>query len=169
MTRMDDADLPVEPMPMDRGAVAQAFAEAMETLRSALTVEQAVEAICGNDMRLISDHPLAAARALATIWLSQTGWRSEDPRAGVLIVTSTGRAAAMLRNAGFDATTAFAHARGDEPKAYGLVIGVDMAMVGMEDVGRLIDVPPHVRIILLEDAETMRQVLPPVRPERRII
>ncbi len=165
----NDTGLPARPMPMDRGAVADAFREAMQTLRTAITVDQAVDAICGNDMRLASEHPLASARALATTWLDQTKWRRDDPRAGVLLVTATGKEAAMLRNAGFEATTAFAHARGREPRGCGLVIGIGMADVEMEHVRHLIDVPPHVRIVLIEDVETLKRVLPPIRPEQGVL
>jgi len=153
---------------MDRGAVGQAVAAAIETMRVDLAVDEAVQAICGNDMRLVTAFPLSSAKALATTWLHQTQWRAEDPRARVLLVTATGKAAANLRSAGFAATTAFAHARSEDPYGYGLVIGIGMSEVEAEHTRRLVDVPAHVRIILLEDAETIARTLPPVAPAERL-
>lgn len=157
--------VPVGPMPMDRNAALISLHVAIENELARpphevdLLPENGVEALCGGDMRLLSRTPTAAARALASSWRDQCSWRSDDPRATAVIVVHTGREAAVLRELGFTASTAFAWRRDRLDVAHGLVVVAGSSQLTREDMTSLVDSPAHARLVLIDDPRR----LPPVR------
>lgn len=155
-------DFPTTPLPMDRNAVREAVEAALTAHPCRLPVEDAVQALCGCDMRIASATPMKAAMLLATVWMHQTEWRPTDPRARVVLVTHAGKAAARLREAGFNAVTAFAYGREGDAFGHGLVLAVDAIDVSREDLMRLVDTPPWVKLVMIDDPDRLDSVVPPV-------
>lgn len=156
--------VPVGPMPMDRNAALVSLYVAIENELARpphevdLLPEDAVDALCGNDMRIVSRTPTAAACVLASSWKDQCAWRSEDPRATAVVLVHTGKEAAILRSLGFTASTAFAWRRDRLDVAHGLVVVADSSRLSHEDMTAVMDGPAHAKLIIVDDPRNLPSV-----------
>jgi hypothetical protein len=148
-------------MPMDRNAALVSLMVAIENELGRpphevdLLPEDGVDALCGNDMRIVSRTPTAAACALASSWRDQCAWRSDDPRATAVIVVHTGKEAAVLRSLGFTASTAFAWRRDRLDVAHGLVVVADSSRLTQDDMAAVVDGRAGVRLVIVDDPRNL--------------
>lgn len=138
------------PLPIDPNAAIVALINATLRRGSETLPDTLAESLHNWFSRIYTATPQQDALALADAWVDLCNWRMSDSRTGLRIVVADHHSARRLRQLGYNAITAFVHARDKRLTGLGLIIGLNLSTVAKDDLRAFVSAPSTVRVIMLD-------------------